>query len=94
MADVLAKSNLFSYINPHQHSKGLSLIPESCAGSCSMRGFPVKLKSHALRLSSSLNSDFNGKRVVFKEKKGLPGRGNSSKVSIKARVGNKFLYFN
>ncbi|KAJ0078995.1 hypothetical protein Patl1_22993 [Pistacia atlantica] len=87
MVDVLTKANLFSCCNPNQHGNGLSLLPKSCPASCSMRGFPVKLKSHALRLSSSLSSDFNGKRVVLRENKGFPGGGNSSKGSIKAQIG-------
>ncbi|XP_044499463.1 thioredoxin-like 1-1, chloroplastic isoform X2 [Mangifera indica] len=87
MVDVLAKANLLSYSYPNQHSNGLSLFPKSFTRSCFMRGFSVKSRSQAFRLSSSLSSDFNGKRVVLREYKGLPGRGNSPKGSIKAQIG-------
>lgn len=83
MAELLSKANLFSYCNQDQHNKSnISVFPKSCGGSCSM-----KLKSQALRLSSSLTSDFNGHRVVFQENKAIPKRGNSSKFAVNAQTG-------
>ncbi|KAL5770399.1 hypothetical protein ACOSP7_014553 [Xanthoceras sorbifolium] len=88
MAEVLGKTNLFSYCNQNQQNKSIYVVPKSCGGSCLVRGcFPsMKLKSEGLRLSASLNSDFYGNRVVFQENKGMPKRGISSKSSINAQA--------
>ncbi|KAJ4721217.1 thioredoxin-like 1-1, chloroplastic [Melia azedarach] len=90
MAEVLSKTNLFPYCNQNQQKNGISWIPKSCVGFCSMRGsFPsVKLKSQVFRLSSTLTSDFHGNRVVSRENKAMPKRGNYSS-SIYAQTGRR-----
>ncbi|GLT59691.1 hypothetical protein SLA2020_324970 [Shorea laevis] len=84
MAELLGKTNLFLSCElkvkgvQNQHGS-ISVFPKICSGRCSKASFPsLKVKSQALR------SDFQGKPVVMKENRCMPGR-RISRGSIKVQ---------
>lgn len=92
--EMVSKASLFAVANQNRLNDRISVFPKGCVSSCSMSsGFPsLKVKSQPFRLSSSLNSDFHGNRVVFHERKGMPWNRNSSKSSIVSQVNRVFLF--
>ncbi|KAJ7971839.1 thioredoxin-like 1-1, chloroplastic [Quillaja saponaria] len=88
MAEVLSKTNLISSLHGDQQQKHhiVSIVTKNCnynpRFACSMRRVPsLKLKPQLLRSSSfpssSLESDFHGKKVVFQQDGDIPNSGNS-----------------
>ncbi|KAG7961114.1 hypothetical protein I3843_09G000400 [Carya illinoinensis] len=91
MADLLSKTNLFSSCR-HSQRDGFSFsFPKKSWNykSSSVSWFqPLKLKSQALRLSSSSSSDYHGRRVVLHGNEAIPRKGNHRfQPSIKAQTG-------
>ncbi|KAF2288244.1 hypothetical protein GH714_005246 [Hevea brasiliensis] len=78
MADVLSQANLFSSSSSSPFNVYKNHQKNS---SCRLKGFPGKVNHQALRLqTTSLGSDFHGKRVVLQENIGNPKRDLSSKT--------------
>ncbi|KAJ9179936.1 hypothetical protein P3X46_008246 [Hevea brasiliensis] len=84
MADVLSQANLFSSSSSSSFNVYKNHRKNS---SCRLKGFPGKVNHQALRLqTTSLGSDFHGKRVVLQENIGKPKRGIYLQRSIRAQL--------
>ncbi|KAJ8762759.1 hypothetical protein K2173_017574 [Erythroxylum novogranatense] len=87
MADVLIKTNLVSFSSSSQ--SGCYRTPQQnsfyvVSRSNRLKGFPLKVKSQALRSrSTSMHGEFHGKKVVVQ---GRPRKVSSSQASIKAQA--------
>ncbi|XP_028790076.1 thioredoxin-like 1-1, chloroplastic [Neltuma alba] len=98
MAEVLGKTSLISSWNSQRHHcRRISVAPKNlnCKSgvSCSLRRSPsLKLKSQVLRSSSSsTQSEFYGRKIVFEVMKSTPYKGISLyRASTAAQMGRVF----
>ncbi|CAK8542817.1 unnamed protein product [Lathyrus sativus] len=85
MAEILIKTSLVSswHGNTNQQLQRASKAPKTCRFNTGVGNFPsLKLKSQFLR-SSSLSSEFHGKKPLFRVNRSIPKRVNSQ-VSVSA----------
>ena len=81
MAELLTKTSLVSSWHgdtQHHHNPRVSVVPKSYSFGYGLKRFPsLKMKSQVLR-SSTLSSDFHGKKLVFRvNRSSSPNRVNS-----------------